>query len=407
MTLSLNKLLIKPKEWQRPRLDQQSVKQTVQQMLAHIQAKGDSAITHYSQQFDGFAPELIELKPFADYPLETELAKQITISAQRIRRFAEFQQQNLTDSQFSDEYGSYGQRFLPIEAMAAYIPAGRFPLISSALMTLIPAQVAGCSQRIAVSPATHPAVLAAASLAGATAFVKLGGAQAIAALAYGSQWQAGVDMIVGPGNAYVNQAKALLQQQVRIDTLAGPSELAILCDQQAPADWLVWDALAQAEHDPQALSVIISWQRQALEGIYQQLLKQSQCQQLIEQQQIVFIHCESPQQATEFSNELAPEHLMLCSPAITPTELKHYGSLFIGANSAVALGDYCTGPNHTLPTLGYARKKGGLSVADFLRIMTWQQINDHGRQQLGQTGVALAEAEGLSAHSQSLRIRRS
>jgi histidinol dehydrogenase len=270
-------------------------------------------------------------------------------------------------------------------------------------MTLIPARIAGVTERIAISPSDNPAILAAASLAGATGFVRIGGAQAIAAAGFGSHWLPQVDMIVGPGNAYVAQAKAQLQTRVRIDTVAGPSEVLILAGADAFVPWLMEDAIAQSEHGPDALAVLVSTDRQWLEQAQHALLGDTDAAKLFARQQIQLVLATDAADAVAFSNRFAPEHLMLCDTAISADQLRHYGALFIGAQSPVALGDYLSGPNHTLPTAGAARRSSGLSVLDFLRIQTVQQISA-GRP-LYQAAATLADAEGLLHHALSLRLR--
>ena len=393
-------------QWTRPTVStDETVIETTRRILADIASRGDEAISEYSRKFDGFKPQPIELKPFAEYAIAPELAEHMQIAAQRIRRFAEFQMAGYQNASFTDEFGEYGQVVQPVEAMAAYIPGGRFPLLSTAMMTLIPAQVAGCRTRLAVSPTVNEVVLAAASLSGATAFLRMGGAQAIAALAYGCQLTPAVDMVVGPGNAYVNAAKGLLQDRVRIDTLAGPSELLILSDGNTPLDWLLYDMLAQSEHDPRAVSVLVSRSQTELEAMLAQLEATDEGRDQLTRGQIQLVFAETVDEAIAACNLMAPEHLLLCDEAISPERLLHYGSLFVGKYSAVALGDYCSGPNHTLPTNAFARKKAGLYVGDFLRVQSYQKITEANFERLARTGMALAEAEGLTNHWKSLEVR--
>ncbi|MCW9015615.1 MAG: histidinol dehydrogenase, partial [Kangiellaceae bacterium] len=230
--------IIRAVDWQRTALaDDSRISESVTEILRRIEIEGDAAVDGYALEFDQCKPEKIPLKPFDEYQLDSELAKSIKLAAKRIEKFAEFQKQSLTSNYFEDEYGRFGQQVVPVERVGAYIPGGRFPLISSALMTLIPAKVAGCQQRIACSPSDNPAILAAASLAGATQFIKLGGVQAIGALTLGYSDIENVELIVGPGNAWVNEAKKQVQAKVKIDGLAGPSELLALCDRNQPIEW--------------------------------------------------------------------------------------------------------------------------------------------------------------------------
>ena len=400
-------MIIKIQDWKRKSLAcDPELASKVSEMLARIQADGDQVIDAMAQEFDQQKVEEIQLKAFEDYQLEPELANAIKIAASRIQRFAEFQKQGLDCRTFTDEYGEFGQVVEPIERIGAYIPGGRFPLISTALMTLIPAKVAGSKVRIACSPSDNPALLAAASLAGATKFIKVGGVQAIAALAFGYADETSVDVVVGPGNAWVNEAKKQLQGKVKIDGLAGPSELLALCDGEQPIEWLAFDALAQAEHDPMACSIIVSDDSNWLVSMLSYLESKENTKELLKRNQIELVYAKNQQQMIEFSEHYAPEHLMLCHSKINSSSLSNYGSLFVGANSAVALGDYITGPNHTLPTLGYARQNGGLNVATFLRFLTIQTVNQQGRKELSKQAEKIADAEGLEFHAQSLKIRQ-
>ena len=392
--------------WQRAKLkNTDDVTLKVSDIIEKIQIEGDDAVDYFSEKFDQTKAKTIILKPFEEYGLAPEVADSIKLAAQRIEKFAQFQNQNFNSSSFEDEYGEFGQIVSPIERIAAYIPGGRFPLISTALMTLIPAKVAGSVVRVACSPSINPALLAAASLAGATRFLQIGGVQAIAAMAFGYDDIQPADLIVGPGNIWVNEAKKQLQSRVKIDGLAGPSELLAICDGEQPIEWLALDALAQAEHDPLACSIIISDDKLWLAKMADYLQSQEQFAEMIANQQIELLSGKSVEELLNFSETYAPEHLMLCHKDINQCSLNNYGSLFVGANSAVALGDYITGPNHTLPTLGYARQTGGLGVSTFLRIKTLQTINEKGRKELSTGAMPLAKAEGLESHYQSLKIR--
>lgn len=400
-------MIIKAQDWKRQSLaSDPQIANKVSAMLATIKAQGDQAIEALALEYDQQTVEEIPLMPFEDYQLEPELAKAIKVAASRIQRFAEFQKEGVCNRTFDDEYGQFGQMVEPIERIGAYIPGGRFPLISTALMTLIPAKVAGSKVRIACSPSNKPALLAAASLAGATKFLRIGGVQAIAALAFGYRSEAPVDVVVGPGNAWVNEAKKQLQTIVKIDGVAGPSELLALCDSTQPIDWLALDALAQAEHDPLACSIIVSDDRPWLVSMLSYLEGNQSTKKLLSGKQVELIYAEDPIQMTALSESYAPEHLMLCHSGIDSKSLSNYGSLFMGANSAVALGDYITGPNHTLPTLGNARQNGGLNVLTFLRFLTIQTVNDQGRKELAQLAEQIATAEGLIFHAESLKVRQ-
>lgn len=399
-------MITKASQWQRPlTMDDTKIELSVKGILHKIQQVGDSAIDQYALEFDQQPPTIIPLKPFEEYALDKELAEAIQVAARRIETFAKFQMQGMDNRSFSDDTGDYAQIVSPIKRVGAYIPGGRFPLISTALMTLIPARIAGSPKRIACSPSAHPAILAAASLAGATQFIQIGGVQAIGAMAFGYQDIKPVNIIVGPGNAWVNEAKKQIQSRVKIDGLAGPSELLAICDGKQPIEWLAYDALAQAEHDPMACSLIVSDNINWLTSMLSYLENSQDTRKLLANKQIELIYAVNETELIQFSEGYAPEHLMLCHADINSEELDNYGSLFVGANSAVALGDYISGPNHTLPTLGYAKQTGGLSVSNFLRIKTTQKISNNGRSSLSKYAAKIAAAEGLNYHLQSLKIR--
>lgn len=393
-------------EWTRPSAEEGSAAlDDARSILRSILEEGDDAIRAHSLRLDGFEPEGIELRPFESYQLHEEVADAIRLAHDRITRFAEMQRETYVDRQFEDETGIYGQRIVPVRSVGAYVPGGRHPLVSSALMTLVPARVAGVETRVAVSPSDHPAVLAACSLAGATSFVRMGGAQAVGALAYGSAWHPAVDMIVGPGNAWVNAAKSLVQGTVGIDTLAGPSEVLVIAGPEANAEWLAWDLLAQAEHDPLAFSVLASWDEGLLARVASALDRIPDSANAIARGAIQLVLADDMPHAVAFSNQMGPEHLHVHSEEVGPDDLTSYGSLFLGPESAVALGDYISGPNHTLPTSGYAAVKGGLSVGDFLRVLTWQRVSRDGLAKLGPPAARLADEEGLAAHAASVTVR--
>ncbi|AKE52410.1 histidinol dehydrogenase [Kangiella geojedonensis] len=403
-----NSTILHCQSWQRESSNSHSdAASKVSELLKQIQSQGDAAVEAFSQQFDGFSPEWIELKSPDNYGLEPELLEAIVAAASRIETFAQFQRDKLVDSTYVDDCGEFGFRYQAIERIGAYIPGGRFPLISTALMTLIPAKLAGCRERIACSPSDHPAILAAASLAGATAFLKLGGAQAIGALAYGYQDLEPVQMVVGPGNQYVNAAKQLLNQKIQIDAAAGPSELLILADESVNQDWVIADMAAQAEHDPQAQSLLVSDSLDLLSGVEKLLRATDELSKLLDDKQIILLEADSVEQAIDFSNQYAPEHLLLADQRVDQDLLSNFGSLFVGENSAVAYGDYCSGPNHTLPTMGTANRSSGLSVLSFLKVQSVQAVHEEGRKKLSAMGEKIAEAEQLVWHQKSMAVRSS
>lgn len=394
--------------WQKPNAQQNAFRlQSVIELIKQVEKGGDTAINDLSKRFDGFSPEFITLKPFSDYDLTEDLSKAIRSAAKRIERFCRFQKEALRDREYSDNTGRYGYCYRPIKRIGAYIPGGRFPLISTALMTLIPAKIADCEERIACSPSDHPAILAAASLAGATGFIKVGGAQAIAALALGYQELEPVEMIVGPGNQYVNAAKQYFQSRLAIDVPAGPSELLILAGEEANLDWIIADMAAQAEHDPQAHSVFVTDKTNLITSLYQEISSNDYLWSLYQAKQIALVLAQDIQDMVAFSDSFAPEHLLLADTRIKESNLNNFGAIFIGDNSAVAYGDYCSGPNHTLPTMGSAKYSSGLSVSSFLKVQTVQQVNESGRDELGNIAKTLAEAEQLVWHERSIEVRSS
>ncbi len=398
------------KNWQRPKASvSKQLFSDVGAILTDIEAADnrEEKINAMALKYDKCLPTKIDLQPYAYYQqfLDKALYDAIATAGKRIRRFCEFQHSHLQNAGYTDETGEYGFVYRPVESMGAYIPAGRFPLISSALMTLTPASVAGVKRRIAVSPSNNIAIQAAASLAGATALYQIGGIQAIAALAYGYQDIEPVDVIVGPGNQYVNAAKQLLQHHVEIDGAAGPSELLVIADEHTNIDYLIADMAAQAEHDPQAVSVVVSDSSELLNTLRSALLDIQELHPILEAEQIVLIQSDNKQDSIDFSNRFAPEHLLLTDKAIAVEQLTHFGSLFIGDASAVAYGDYCSGPNHTLPTSGSARKQSGLSVNNFVKVQSVQTVTQQGAKILGKTGRQLAQAEGLVWHDTSMQVR--
>lgn len=403
----MNDKFITVEKYQRPEFkDHNKIEGIVANILEQIKVQGDQAVQASSQKIDQQEVKYIELLHFDDYEIEQGLKDAIQSAHRRIKKFCQFQIKDLKSDHFSDEMGDFGFVYQPIERIGAYIPGGQFPLISTALMTLTPAQVAGCVDRVACSPSDDPALLAAASLAGATQFLHVGGAQAIGAMSYGFDQTQPVNLIVGPGNAYVNEAKAQVQHRTQIDTLAGPSELLIYANDIKQPEWLMLDALAQAEHDDNAVSIVVSESSALLENLYDLLSKHDKGKQLLEESNISLLLAKDQQQALDFINDYAPEHLMVCDESLKTSLFKNYGSLFIGENSAVAFGDYCAGPNHTLPTAGAAKFSGGLSVHQFLKVLSTQKINQTGRGVLANISAKLAAAEGLVYHQKSAEIRK-
>jgi len=331
--------------------------------------------------------------------------------AARIRAFAEAQRASLSDVTVDVEGGQAGHTIKPLQSAGCYAPGGRYPLPSSVLMTAVTAKVAGVRTVWVASPRPAPVTLAAAAVAGADGLLASGGAQAIAALAYGAGEVPASDVVVGPGNRFVTAAKQLVSGDVRIDMLAGPSELVVLADTSADAALVAADLLAQAEHDPDALPVLIATDPGVVASVERQLAAQLSSLPTAEVARQALKNgfaftAKDIDQAIGICDELAPEHLELFvkEPGETARRLSNYGALFIGSASAEVYGDYGAGPNHVLPTGGGARRQGGLSVITFLKIQTWLRIDDPAR--LSADATTLARLEGLEAHARAAERRR-
>jgi phosphoribosyl-ATP pyrophosphohydrolase/phosphoribosyl-AMP cyclohydrolase/histidinol dehydrogenase len=335
-------------------------------------------------------------------------------TASRIRAFAEAQRASLTEVQTPIPGGACGQSVAPVERAGCYAPGGRFPLPSSVLMTAVTARVAGVREVWVASPRPAIATLAAAAVAGADALLRVGGAQAVAALAFGAGPVAPCDVIVGPGNRFVTAAKQVVAGRVGIDMLAGPSELVVLADGTADPATVAADLLAQAEHDPDATPVLISTSGPLIDAVERELASQLESLPTRDTAERAVrgngfaVLASGLDEGAALCDRLAPEHLeILCADAgAAASRVSHFGGLFIGAGAAEVLGDYGAGPNHTLPTGGTARFTGGLSVHHFLRIRTWLRIDDPAAaRNLVDDAVALARIEGLEAHARSAARR--
>ena len=405
--------------------DMTEIQETVREILSAVRARGDAALREFSQLYDRVVPTSLQVAPTdiqaAMKNCSPELCQAVRLATKNLRCFANRQKRQYRDFTLQMSTGvSCGQRVLPIERIGIYVPGGRFPLFSSLLMAAVPAQVAGVRE-IAVFSAPgkdgliHPTILAAAGLLGIDEVYCLGGAQAIAAMTYGSESIRPVDKIVGPGNSYVNQAKLAVYGQVGIDLPAGPSEIIILADDSADTEILAADLLAQAEHDPQAGPLLVTTSDKLAIAVQSEIAKQLiklptakiACLSLTNQGAIVL--AASLVEAISFINHQAPEHLELQveQPGKLLKQFTAFGSLFIGHSTAEALGDYSSGLNHILPTAGAARFCSGLSVRDFLRLATTLQVDAAGLQWIGPAAMLLAEAEGLYGHARSLALRLS
>jgi histidinol dehydrogenase len=383
---------------------------TVKLIVADVRKRGDRALHHYASQFDGLTDtaklRVTSEEMAAAWEATTpELRDALSTAAALIRAFAKRQ----LPSSWSDSTTpglTTGQLVRPLASVGCYVPSGRHPLPSTLLMTAIPAQVAGVQRIAVVSPKPALETLAAAHLLGIKEFYRLGGAHAVAALAYGTPTLQRVDKIVGPGNLYVTAAKRLVAFDCAIDMLAGPTEIVVTSDRGHPAD-IACDLVAQAEHDPKALAILITTRADLAREVNAETRRRSR-QNAVAREALnrhgVVIVAASPDEAHEITNRLAPEHLTVDSSSDLAW-VRNAGSVFVARWSAQPMGDYLSGPNHTLPTGGMARVRGGLSVNDFVKFITVQKYSAHGLRTLGPRAIRLAEAEGLLGHAEAIRTR--
>jgi histidinol dehydrogenase len=384
------------------------IEPAVRKIIDDVRRNGDAALLKYAHQFDGLDPaepvrvcesDMKEAWKQAPTQLQTALRK----AAKNIRQFCEWQKPKAWTK--SRGGTSLGQMVRPLDSAGCYVPGGRFPLVSTLLMTVIPAQVAGVKSIRVVSPRPSREVLAAAGMLGVSDFFRIGGAQAIASLAYGTDTISRVDKIVGPGNSYVTAAKRLVAFDCSIDMLAGPTEVVIVSEKGKPA-FIAADLIAQAEHDPETLAVLITTSRKLARAVANQL-QPALRENIIAQESLdargAILIADSREQAFEWANRIAPEHITIEKKDLSL--VRNAGSVFIGDYSAQAAGDYGSGPNHVLPTAGAARFRGGLSVMDFVKLISVQELSSTGLRKLSPTIVRLAETEGLRAHAESIRVR--
>ncbi len=381
----------------------------VKRMIATVRRKGDAALRQYAQRLDGLAPDAALLASGGEMAaawdqIPMDLRKSMQVAAANIRRFAQWQMPKEWTRKLPGV--TLGQRCLPLASVGCYVPGGRYPLPSTLLMTVIPAQVAGVERIVVVSPRPARETLAAAHLAGVKEFYRIGGAQAVAALAYGTANILRVDKIVGPGNLYVTTAKKLVAFDCGIDMLAGPTEIVVASEDGDP-QWIAADLVAQAEHDPEALAVLVTSNADLAREAAKEVQKQSALNKIaklaIAKNGFIFI-TKDKQETESVTNRLAAEHLTIDNDKDLAW-VRHAGSIFVGAQTPQTMGDYISGPNHVLPTGRLARVRGGLSVYDFLRLVTTQEYTLAGLAQHGPHAARLATAEGLVGHADSVRIR--
>ena len=409
---------------QREMLIADEVTQTVQEILQAVKKQGDSALVDYTNRFDNFSAENFSDLIVSKDQLQTSLDRidevqrqALSHAAERIRRYHEKQKQNSWHYEETD--GSvYGQKISPLERVGIYVPGGKANYPSSVLMLAIPAQVAGVREIVATVPTPYGddgnLVFAAAALAGVNKVYTVGGAQAIAALAYGTESVPRVDKITGPGNIYVTVAKKQVFGEVGIDMIAGPSELTVICDGGTNPDWVAMDLFSQAEHDEQAQSILITSDDNFLQQVkasIDKLLPQMERRAIIEaslRDRGILILVEDLEKAAEVSNRIAPEHLEISvqDPDAVLEHIENAGAIFMGPFAAEALGDYCAGPSHVLPTSGTARFFSALGVYDFQKRSSIINCSAMGAARLAGTASTLARNEHLQAHALSAEYRK-
>jgi histidinol dehydrogenase len=382
----------------------------VRRIVTDVRKKGDRALLRYAAQFDGLAgAEALRVTPdemaAAWESVTPAMQEALTTAAEQIRAFAVAQ----LPASWSEEPIpglTTGQLVRPLGAVGCYVPSGRHPLPSTLLMTAIPAQVAGVQRIAVVSPKPAPETLAAAHLLGITEFYRLGGAHAVAALAYGTESVARVDKIAGPGNLFVTAAKRLVAFDCAIDMLAGPTEIIVTSERGQP-DEIASDMVAQAEHDPGALAIFITTRADLAKAVIAEAKVRSRlnpvAREALDRNGLVILAA-NLDEARLMTNRLASEHLTV-DAASDLDWVQNAGSVFIGRWSPQPMGDYISGPNHTLPTGGMARVRGGLSVNDFVKLITVQQYTAQGMRALGPKAARLADAEGLTGHAEAIRVR--
>ncbi|MCA1923879.1 histidinol dehydrogenase [Buttiauxella noackiae] len=393
--------------------------ETVQNIIDQVRECGDAALRDYSAKFDKTTPDTFEVsekeiaRALADLDPQTRKDSEFAIA--QVKRFAQAQLATIQPLDVETLPGVHlGHLIIPIQTVGCYVPGGRYPILSAPVMSIVPAVVAGCDEIIAcLPPGAHSAMIAICHLAGAHRIFKVGGAQAIAAMAWGTESIPVVDKVVGPGNAFVNEAKRQVFGKVGIDALAGPSEIYVIADESADPRILAADLLAQAEHDVHTRVGMATTSPQiaheTLAEIERQLLNLPTAATAGEawKRQGEIVLCRDEAQLIEWADHMATEHLQVHTrdPHATASKIRNYGSLFIGQNASVVFSDKCCGTNHTLPTMAAARYTGGLWVGAYVKICTHQWIDDHGIAAVAQPAVRQSRTEGMQAHRRAAEIR--
>ncbi|PHZ57683.1 histidinol dehydrogenase [Enterobacter hormaechei] len=396
-----------------------SLTEKVSAIIERVKTEGDTALRAFSQQFDKVVPAQFEVSEQeiaeALEGMDAQTRRDSEFAINQVRRFAQAQLATMQPLEVETLPGVHlGHRIIPVQTVGCYVPGGRYPILSAPVMSIVPATVAGCEQIIAcLPPGAHPAMIAVCHLAGAHRIFKVGGAQAIAAMAWGTESIPSVDKIVGPGNAFVNEAKRQVFGRVGIDALAGPSEIFTIADDSADPRILAADMLAQAEHDIHTRVGLATTSRDIAERTLAEVERQlaslptaaTAGEAWRRQGEIVL--CEDEAQLIAFADHMATEHLQVHTrdPHATAAKIRNYGSLFIGQNASVVFSDKCCGTNHTLPTMAAARYTGGLWVGAYVKICTHQWIDEQGIPAIAEPSIRQSRTEGMQGHRRAAEIR--
>ncbi|AXF59471.1 histidinol dehydrogenase [Leclercia sp. W6] len=396
-----------------------SLTDTVGGIIARVKDEGDAALRDFSRQFDKVVPAQFEVTAqeieTALREMDPQTRRDSEFAIAQVRRFAEAQLATMQPLEVETLPGVHlGHRIIPVQTVGCYVPGGRYPILSAPVMSIVPATVAGCEQIIAcLPPAAHPSMIAVCHLAGAHRIFKIGGAQAVAAMAWGTESVPAVDKIVGPGNAFVNEAKRQVFGKVGIDALAGPSEIFTVADDSADARIIAADLLAQAEHDVHTRVGLATTSRAIAEGVLSEIERQLMTLPTAAtageawRRQGEIVVCDSEEQLIAFADHMATEHLQVHTrdPHSTAAKIRNYGSLFIGQNASVVFSDKCCGTNHTLPTMAAARYTGGLWVGAYVKICTHQWIDEQGITAIAEPAIRQSRTEGMQGHRRAAEIR--
>lgn len=396
-----------------------SLTEKVSAIIERVKTEGDTALRAFSQQFDKVVPAQFEVSEQeiaeALEGMDAQTRRDSEFAINQVRRFAQAQLATMQPLEVETLPGVHlGHRIIPVQTVGCYVPGGRYPILSAPVMSIVPATVAGCEQIIAcLPPGAHPAMIAVCHLAGAHRIFKVGGAQAIAAMAWGTESIPSVDKIVGPGNAFVNEAKRQVFGRVGIDALAGPSEIFTIADDSADPRILAADMLAQAEHDIHTRVGLATTSRDIAERTLAEVERQlaslptaaTAGEAWRRQGEIVL--CEDEAQLIAFADHMATEHLQVHTrdPHATAAKIRNYGSLFIGQNASVVFSDKCCGTNHTLPTMAAARYTGGLWVGAYVKICTHQWIDEQGIPAIAEPAIRQSRTEGMQGHRRAAEVR--